>query len=415
MSKKSNTCPIVPALILIPILLISSCVNQTPKNTISGNRIVTQQVIPDTLLNINIDTLPIAYDIKFSSIFKSVKLIPLETKPECLIGYIDQIQVYNDRIYILDSTKARSLMVFNMDGTFIRKIGSKGRGRGEYLSPSVFAINKTDGTIHILDRRSNRIICYTTNGEIVKEFKLSKKGSVSQFTILDNAYFFSLTPSYKRPTVHLMLKQAINSKTTVNIFPLNTHGLGFNQPINYSMNFYQGNNDVKYTRILFDTIYSITDDRIKPFITINTSNKITPSDIDEMNSYKTVSEYTRNYHSTCEKYLGMNNYLENDKLIHFKIKNHKVDHTLIIQKKNGQIFYSPRLKDDLGHTKFMKLYATYNDYVVGTPMDFMGQSIPRLLENINKNNLNLSEINRQHLKELLTPESNPVIYFYETK
>ena len=76
--------------------------------------------------------------IPLTSIFKDVRTIILETREDCLIGRIESLQVFDERIYILDSRKAKSLFVFDMEGKFIQKIGSYGNGPGEYNEPLDF-------------------------------------------------------------------------------------------------------------------------------------------------------------------------------------------------------------------------------------------------------------------------------------
>ena len=47
--------------------------------------------------------------------------IPLETRSECLIGSISEIQIVNNLIYILEGKKSEDLFVFDLDGKFITK------------------------------------------------------------------------------------------------------------------------------------------------------------------------------------------------------------------------------------------------------------------------------------------------------
>ena len=59
-----------------------------------------------------------------STLYKSVKLIPLETNESCLIGSIDKIQVVDNYVLVMDCSIAKSLYVFNREGSFIRKMGN---------------------------------------------------------------------------------------------------------------------------------------------------------------------------------------------------------------------------------------------------------------------------------------------------
>lgn len=79
-------------------------------------------------------------------LYKSLKVIFLETNESCLIGMITKIQVYDKYIFILDSSVAKSLYVFDKDGRFIRKIGTIGGAPGDYVSIDDFAINHDNKT-----------------------------------------------------------------------------------------------------------------------------------------------------------------------------------------------------------------------------------------------------------------------------
>ncbi len=77
-----------------------------------------------------------------------------------LIGNIDKIQPYKDRLYILDTNIAKGVFVFNKNGKFIQKIGNLGNGPGEYVSCQDFTINKAKEEILIYDTYHERIYIY---------------------------------------------------------------------------------------------------------------------------------------------------------------------------------------------------------------------------------------------------------------
>jgi sugar lactone lactonase YvrE len=69
-------------------------------------------------------------------------------------------------IYILDSGNQR-IQVFGPEGRFIRSIGRKGQGPGEFTSPNSIDID-VEGRLHVLDGSQNRIQVFTPRGEILK-------------------------------------------------------------------------------------------------------------------------------------------------------------------------------------------------------------------------------------------------------
>ena len=67
--------------------------------------------------------------------------IPLETNDSCLFSEIREVEIVDNKIYIIDN-KRSGLLVFDISGKFITKIGNLGNGPGEYVTPSNFNINK---------------------------------------------------------------------------------------------------------------------------------------------------------------------------------------------------------------------------------------------------------------------------------
>jgi hypothetical protein len=67
-----------------------------------------------------------------SEIANDITFIPLETTDECLIGGSFSIYLNKDYFVIMDNTP--QVFLFDKTGKFIRKIGNKGQGPGEYIS-----------------------------------------------------------------------------------------------------------------------------------------------------------------------------------------------------------------------------------------------------------------------------------------
>ena len=57
----------------------------------------------------------------------TVKYVKLELSDESLIGSIDKVIIYDERIYILDK-KTRSLFVYDLEGRYLHKIARVGQG-----------------------------------------------------------------------------------------------------------------------------------------------------------------------------------------------------------------------------------------------------------------------------------------------
>ena len=74
-----------------------------------------------------------------SKIADTILFIPLETTPESFLGNITSVD-FNDSTILVNDRKR--LLTFTWEGKFIRKIGSKGKGPGEYLRILNFVLNR---------------------------------------------------------------------------------------------------------------------------------------------------------------------------------------------------------------------------------------------------------------------------------
>jgi hypothetical protein len=81
--------------------------------------------------------------IHLSEIADSMRIIPLETRPECLIS---QATYYLTNKYILARTKT-AILQFDMQGRFIRILANRGEGPGEYMAADWVADEKTNRLI----------------------------------------------------------------------------------------------------------------------------------------------------------------------------------------------------------------------------------------------------------------------------
>jgi len=72
-------------------------------------------------------------------------------------------------IYVLDS-KDNNLKVFNKNGTFIKCIGRKGQGPGEFVRP--WTISIIEGKIYINDTGNRRVQVLSKNGEYLRSYKV---------------------------------------------------------------------------------------------------------------------------------------------------------------------------------------------------------------------------------------------------
>lgn len=89
--------------------------------------------------------------------------IPLETRSDNLVGHINKVEIYNDKIYLNDFSIGKTVQVYDIKGNYISQIGHRGDGPGEYVVPHDFYLDKEAQTIVVIDQMKNRALIYDLN------------------------------------------------------------------------------------------------------------------------------------------------------------------------------------------------------------------------------------------------------------
>ena len=112
----------------------------------------------------------------FPDLFEQQKIIHLETEKRSLIGRIDNL-IYlpkQKRIVILDNSISKCVLIFDVHGKFITRIGSNGKGPGEFVSPKSVAYG--NNTLVIYSEELLKLLFYKLDGSFLKEIRLSQQG-----------------------------------------------------------------------------------------------------------------------------------------------------------------------------------------------------------------------------------------------
>lgn len=100
-----------------------------------------------------------------SSFIGQIEVIPLTSEHKSVVLTNPQkIVSYENRFYILDNNR---LFCYGPSGKFIRFIGERGHGHGEYINIATFVVS--DHTIRLLDSFKNTLIAFTTDGDFISE------------------------------------------------------------------------------------------------------------------------------------------------------------------------------------------------------------------------------------------------------
>lgn len=114
------------------------------------------------------------------SLEKELSIGEADGPEEYMFSELDSVSVdEEERIYILDSKECH-IKVFDKNGIYLKTIGRRGQGPGEFEFPTAIQIS-LDENIIIHDSRS--VIYLSLDGDFLKEIHLTKTGSPQWYSI----------------------------------------------------------------------------------------------------------------------------------------------------------------------------------------------------------------------------------------
>jgi hypothetical protein len=399
-------------LFLVTFVFCVSCSNKAHQ-TIESNK--------DGLYTIDLDKAIHSEDIfLYSTIYKGIETILLETNESCLIGSINKMRVSDKYIFILDTDIAKGLFVFDKKGNFVRKIGNAGHGPGEYVNPSDFTISYENNTIYILDYASNRINKYNlSTGIFIKSINID--GSVRSNNIeyvggklYADAYFSNHSDSNYLLRV-IQETTGKEEKQYLNIAKYNKEMSNINFLQNNAFQF-RANGNIVFLQWFMDHIIEINADSISSLIDIKGKNLLTSENLKNVMD-KAPSQFMFNIWQ-LNKYFNITSFIENKNTIFF---NYYMGFGLLFisfDKITNLVRIYDRIWDDLlirekdnNQIAFLKA-GCYDTKGVYYPVSTRNLSQIKSAANENALSSNLDRI--KDLKNM-DDDANPVIFYYKFK
>ncbi len=241
--KSSCSTSAKTSFLLLALVLICSC--QSPQ----------KQNIPTGEIHLELDPFNLPPISKLSELAKSVRIVPLETNSSCIMGSTEKIFVGKDHILI--STRGGSkdeLIVFSKEGKFLNKIGSVGKGPGEYTDIRQFSAFEDSLVVYISPMMSRKVTKYSFDGSFLKE--IPNPGGMGEPMVLD---FKRIAYSgYQNYEVQILSTSKPDTQKYINI-PKGTRS---------RMPFFSGNPHTGffYTALGRDTIWRIDQDSMRPAV-----------------------------------------------------------------------------------------------------------------------------------------------------
>lgn len=111
-------------------------------------------------------------EIKLSEVAKSVRVIPLETTEECLLGTDLKIYYGEEYIFVCDQRQPGAFYRFSKDGKFLNKIGCSGEGPEEYIRSLSFSVDEDKKELWVVDSRGNNFVIYSYDGKFMRKIPI---------------------------------------------------------------------------------------------------------------------------------------------------------------------------------------------------------------------------------------------------
>ena len=272
-----------------------------------------------TCIVMDLDQAPQTDTLKFSQLFSQAHIIPLDTSSSSLMGNIQRLAIAEGNIFAVDKFVAQTVFMFDEKGNFIRTIGSKGSGKGEYINPQDIAFDKDKKRIFVLDSYTPRVFEYDyVSGNHISTFQIPTRAYYLLY--YQNAFY---TDCPKHPSKAVIHKTVINGKHSEYLLSRDIHNKGWKFALaNQDGIFLRTmSNTPLVTHLFMDTVFCISKESIYPYIVIRSENMMQPEDIKNVDMDKNITSVSELHRK--EKYYNLQTYLENDSILFFQLQKGK--------------------------------------------------------------------------------------------
>ena len=221
----------------------------------------------------------------------SVTHIRLQTTDESLIGDISLI-LFLDSLLIIQDRRAHSVFLFDKNGKFIRTIGRRGQGPGEFAVLGRVMLDADNRQVIVFDTASNKMIFYNLDdGAFIREVTQFAGGAMILDVInLPNGNF--LLYNFDQNLGHQysgLWEVDANGEYIRTLLPPNT---GFPFMLNvHGSYFYRLSDGVGLAAGDVDVIYHFRQDSLTTFLSYTIRNRTTAENIRHRNRRRQVANW----------------------------------------------------------------------------------------------------------------------------
>ena len=294
--------------------------------------------------------------LSLSEIAEKVEAIELEMTENSLVNIrnFERIIYTGEHIFVCEH---EAIMLFDKTGKFIRQIGSKGQGPGEFSGITRVAVDINNEHLYVL-AREKKIICYDFDGKVVNEAPILKSGELN-FIFYTNNHLLYLLRTRERvnedeisQTILYSFDNNLSLSDSIEINKATNNALPFALIImqgDYIFN--DGENSFLYnsnaiSEILLDTLYQLKDNRLDPYLKLKFNDadyKNRTLSFDAQNPQKIIEEF--------DKIVSVNSFYKSSRYVFSTYLHRKINYLFCYDLKSGEGYkFKDGYKDDI-HTK----------------------------------------------------------------
>ncbi len=124
--------------------------------------------------------------LNLSEIATGIDYVALELTDDCVLGDVYNIRMNGENIVLISN---KEVFLFDIQGNFKHKLGSIGKGPGEYLWARDIFMNPNGKSVFVLDITGMQIIEFSFDGTVKSTVKLAQRQYSEQLFVFENQFF----------------------------------------------------------------------------------------------------------------------------------------------------------------------------------------------------------------------------------
>ena len=300
------------------------------------------QELSDKVASIEVENKK-SHPVEASDFIKRTEIIKLKINEGGVIGRVDKIRFFEEKFYLLDISKTKTLKVFDRMGRFVYQITR------HVLKTSDKLINIDDfdidenGNVQILDGKNQKIYKFNKDGKYMNELVLPVY--CFKFMIDKDGYVFfknKTANNFEDATLFYdILMMDSDGTITAKFKPFSIPKGEFSR-IAVSQPFSRVNNDILYVEFLNDTIWRFDKNKLTAKYYVDFTSKM-----NDKYKNKIILDYKVLLSEKNNKYaFGINFFNENDKMLFFQYTYGRKSNFYYINKNTEKVIITDKLIND---------------------------------------------------------------------